>query len=527
MASLFMAFSVCSPISAMATIQIPEGTAALSRDNASQNLQNLWQDIAEFFGWGDQPSKWSDVKSWQPVGNRFATAYGDDGQLLALYDLSYPSLWKKVSLGVIGSPMIGPSTLIDTWNQGLATATDVPPAIMDAINALGSIPKDVMSQDLFPKDWWKSVPWVNGTHFVDIAPQSFRLTDMNLSQLNLGGGLVSTLRQLYSNITDVTDNLSDQDVLGAFRFVQARDGGYEIQWDYPTRACSLDFSVSKPRKLLDFKNTRGGLYENLRFQLLEVALSQGADYIPIPVVQAVVATAISRLAHYYQMTVVEHLEMLHQLFLDGSDPVLNNMSDDDHGSFIEAFELTRTTPDSGWEWIFSSTDSVWNKGLTSDANTAEASRSWLRAHGNALWEFNPQFMLATDAQNQRFLYLASQQAPKNNSGPIVSIDYQNEAKVIDERIFMQLVDVGVEFASHFVPTAGSLVGMAYNYLVENRIDATQYWEARLVQHLEQRPDASQWQSELAVLEAQRINPFEINRTEMNQLIADRRKLIGL
>ena len=71
------------------------------------------------------------------------------------------------------------------------------------------------------------------------------------------------------------------------------------------------------------------------------------------------------------------------------------------------------------------------------------------------------------------------------------------------------------------------MGVAYNYLVENRIDATQYWEARLMEHLEQRPDASQWQSELAILEAQRINPFEINRTDMNQLISDRRKLIGL
>ena len=103
-------------MSALATnenVQIPEGSAALSRDNTSQNLQNIWQDIAEFFGWGDQPSKWTDVKSWQPVGNRFATAYGEDGQLLALYDLSYPSLRKKISLGVIGSPMIGPGTLID------------------------------------------------------------------------------------------------------------------------------------------------------------------------------------------------------------------------------------------------------------------------------------------------------------------------------------------------------------------------------------------------------------------------------
>ena len=120
----------------------------------------------------------------------------------------------------------------------------------------------------------------------------------------------------------------------------------------------------------------------------------------------------------------------------------------------------------------------------------------------------------------------SQQGPNKKIGPITSIDYARLQKVIDERVFMEMVDLGVEFSSNFVPDAGFVVRDGYNWLVQNRLDATQYWEARLTQYFESRSDSSSWQSELNILEKQRMNPFEISRVQMAQLIADRRKMIG-
>ena len=319
------------------------------------------------------------------------------------------------------------------------------------------------------------------------------------------------------------------DVLGSFVFVRAPEGGYHVSWSYPQSpvSCSLIQSVSRPRKLIDLKGPMDGLVNDLRFEMLEAGLANAVDFIPMPVVQAAVATAISRLAHYFKMTEIEHVEMLHELVIDPVDPLLHQLSHEQREAVIKAYEYSSTVGGDGWEWILSSTGAVWDKELKSEAKNAALSLSWLRGHDEEVTEINSRFSCATDTENFKRLYLVAQQAPSKRVSPIVSIEYADPNRVVAERVFMEMVDIGVEFASHMVPKAGSLVTMAYNWLVQNRINATQYWEARLTQHLETRADQHNWDNELLILERQRINPLEINRSQMNRLIEERKKLIGL
>jgi hypothetical protein len=78
-----------------------------------------------------------------------------------------------------------------------------------------------------------------------------------------------------------------------------------------------------------------------------------------------------------------------------------------------------------------------------------------------------------------------------------------------------------------LPAFGIVVREAYILLVQDSIDNVQYWEARLTQHLEARPDSASWSDELAVLQNQRTNPLEISRDRMEELVSERRALLGL
>lgn len=57
------------------------------------------------------------------------------------------------------------------------------------------------------------------------------------------------------------------------------------------------------------------------------------------------------------------------------------------------------------------------------------------------------------------------------------------------------------------------------------MDRAQFWDARLTQHLEGRSE--NWSEELSILEGQRVNPFELNRAQMDALIESRRQLLGI
>jgi hypothetical protein len=487
-------------------------------------------DAKSIFGIGTKPSQWSDVKSWKAVGDRFAAAYDRNGKLIAIYDLSYPALLSSVVLGKISKTASDSTTFIDTFNSALSeiNTKNLPSEVQKQIVALGNSPSVVAQSGFLSENWWKKLPW---TAIPVAEPASFRMGDFDSTQLKLPTAMVSGLRNLFQRVLDDDGSLAtvnDHDILNSFQFVRASDGGFELQWSDPR--ASATSAVSRPRKLLDFVNTHQGLYDDIAETAITEGLSEAVSAIPVPVVEALVATAISRLGRYYEMTQIAHLEMLHEIAIEtaeGSirDAVLQALAPRDQTSLINSFEWTRVTPMDAWKWIFTSPGAAWTSDENSAIACAATNSKWLSSEGQTLTELNSRFAFGVDSNSSRSLYLQSDTCAKGNKGPTVSIDYQNPGAIAEARLKKEWVGIGLEFGSHFVPVLGFLVDTAYGYLVQNAVDNAEYWEARLTQHLERRNE--DWTNELTILQGQRINPLEINRQAMEQLVSERKQQLGL
>jgi hypothetical protein len=533
--SLFLFITASSLHQAYADDQNP---LTLEFVNAEQT--DFAQGAASEFGSDDHaskgPSKWEDIKSWKSVGNRFAAAYDINKNLIAIYDLSYPGFFGRVALGEVGTPDVSSDVMSQAFNGAVGDidSSDLSDGAKSAILALGSAPQTVLGTQVFPANWWKSIPWVQTAPSDE--PDQFKITDLDLKKLKIGSSIVSGLRNLFQAVLDDQDGvaaLSDTQILEAFEFVHMPSGGYQLAWSDPRTASK---AVSNPRKLLDFNDAKSGLYRNIEVQAIVSGLSEATNLIPIPVVGALVSTAISRVGRYHVMIQTEHLEMLHEVAIESTegsitDAVIAAFNSAETSDLINSFELARVSAFDSWKWIFGSPLSAWNKEESADATCSTASHEWFEAHDDVINDLNSRFSVVITQQGQRSLYLNSNTCPKTSTatkGPMVSINYDSPDQIAKHRILLESVGVGVEFASHFVPYAGFIIQEAYTLLVQNKLDNAQIWEARLMQHLEQRPDPQgTWNFEFSTLQNQRMNPFEISHQQMLDLVAARSAALGL
>lgn len=470
----------------------------------------------------NRPSSWADAKSWKPIGTRFAAAYDHSGKLIAIYDLSYPAAFGAISLGKIGNPKITGDYLVQLWKDAKKNEAALSSDQVKAIEEMGQEPETALGQ-LAPA--WQSLPG-----------KSFRLTDLDPAQLKLNPGVFSGLRQLFQLVLDDAASiqaLSDDEILAAFHFVHASDGSYEILWEDPRTAPS-NLANLRPRKLLDLQSPQEGLYENMVFDTAIFGLGEATDFIPIPLVEALISTAISRLGRYYDMTRVEHLEMLRELMIETSegsliDPELTSMSAGNLSTLRNALIWDRVSPLSFWDWLFTQPEESWNQDEKKAEVCESSSTAWYATHNDTVENLNSRFSIVTnpgttDPGNEKTLDL---DALCGGAGPAVSINYRSPKTTAASREWVEAEGTAFEFATYLIPTGGFFVREAYRLLVQDSVDMVQYWESRLIQHLEVRPDASDWKNELGILQRQRTNPFEIDRSQMEKLISERRATIGL
>jgi hypothetical protein len=231
-------------------------------------------------------------------------------------------------------------------------------------------------------------------------------------------------------------------------------------------------------------------------------------------VDALVSTVVSRVGRYYKMTLVEHLEMLHEAAIatdEGSiqNGLLSQLSPADHETLIAAFEQTRVTSADNWDRFFSNPDDVWQTDAQNDSDCAAKAKQWLTTQEQTVTDLNSRFSFGVDQKKNRFLYSNSDVCATDDKGPTLSINYTSPQSIAKERLYMELVGVGIEFGSNLVPSAGFTVHEAYDFLVQHARDNTQYWEA-----------------EYSILQNQRMNPFEMSHDEMTTLISNRRQALG-
>jgi hypothetical protein len=522
--SVFRLFSVTLILIAAA------GSPRAFADNPFAGIKIHWP-----FAHLKKETRFEDIRSWKPLGLRFAAGYDGAGKLLAIYDLSYPDFQEQITLGLIGHKQLSVqelSRILDDARTYARESSDLSDEQIDhAVNSIRRIEPHFNEQALFATAWWKNVHWKDSAFSkANHAPLSFRLSDILLDSDKITHALTGQIRKVIRRAVQLSEKdlpLSDVDVLSSLSWVLTPEG-YEIRWDLPFLA-----KAERPRKLADIQEKRAVLINNFEEAALWGGINEILSLIPVPVVQAITKTAVSRLQHFLDLTRQEHMAMLTEMLTtarqgDQNFSPFSALTPEERDELVDAVEYGSGSWSHGLQWFIKDPEQTWDKERSKESECSSATSQWLAAQSQQEWDFSPRFAIGTTADSHSRLYLSSKVCAKGHKKPVVSIDYANPGAEVPKRIFKESMTATVQFASHFVPYVGFVVTGPWSLLVQGPYEKTRIWEARLTHHLEERilEGESAWTNELAILDAQRLNPMEVNRDRMMELIQYRRQQMG-
>ena len=438
--------------------------------------------------------KWSDIHGWSALGQRWAAALDGNGQVIAIYDLSYPEIFGRLPLGRVGGKKLS------------------------VLNLNGRVQATRSGDSVFADEWWKKIPWKRSNSWAT-APSRFSLSDIDLVHSSKSPRRFQELLNHALSKVNPSDegNLISSDFLEHFFFERQADGRYEISYS------AVGEGVSRPKKLADLWSPKVGLWEAWEWEGAGDALSEAGSLIPDPYTRAFFETAIDRFFHFHELMAHSQenflVERLNELQDSSQAPSWMNLA-------IKALEYSQSTLTNGWEWIFKKPLNEWQKLRDQQRKYEAQSTTWLERQGESLQPFNPRFALGSDVSDGTRIFLMAYGSP-GKKGPYASVDRLHPDLIRDHRIETEALVTDLLFGANFIPVFGgsTVADFLIGLFLEDPIDRKIVWEARLASHLEE--DGDFWAADLAILDQQRINPLMPPRDEMLELIAERRKLIGL
>jgi hypothetical protein len=272
---------------------------------------------------------------------------------------------------------------------------------------------------------------------------------------------------------------------------------------------------------------------------LEDALSGAISQIKIPLLSALVGSGVDCYFHFEDLILASHQEMLMEMLTEAeqgapSTPVsFAQLSPSERLATARYLVMAETGLEWSWSWLYEDSEKEWRKRMADDEANALASADWLKQNGMQWTPINARFGIAFDPKGggEKYLDILPLLAAYQGSQPSVAVNYDDTNAIRNERLGLESAAVGVDFATNFIPIP--FVGTASNWIYDGLAlapaNVARHWEARLSVVLEelQQNGNQNWSAELDALDAQRVNPFELTRASMEQLIVARRKMMGL
>jgi hypothetical protein len=473
--------------------------------------------------------QWTSVKAWKPLGNRWAGALNAQGEMIAIYDLSYPDFLSKFPFAVIGGRSVSKADIIKMiWESKFNP--DVDKKVADeAISELEKTESGPIVDGGLPANWWKNVSWKNARAQSNEEPSFFTLSEINLR----AGIKQKDLKKFNDAIAGIESALNDLEgsgfgdgFLDRFQFQRLAPGTYEVQYVTSARG------VSKPRKIADLSSTKVEFFNTMKLELAKQVLDQVTGLIPGEIIKAVVETVVSRFFHFHKLVLSGHQNMLVELLnsiQDGTSIASGSMTDPERLKAIEAISFAQSSLLTSFKWIWKKPTDEWNKDVKKNEDQATAGVNWIAQHNLKMAGLNKRFAYSLDPATQitKLLNLAKDK-PNSKNGPTVAIDYSKPDTPFKFRMFIEVMSTAVTFGTKFIPIpyAGSVIKKAYSQFVEKPVDNAKIWESRMTVHLESRTQEDHT-SDLSILDHQRVNPLFQSREKMNALISARKQMIGL
>lgn len=493
----------------------------------------------------DQPPyvQFSDIKKWKAAGDEHAAGYNANGDLLAIYDLTYQN---TLSIEFIGRSILGTVGVGDMNLRELIRM--LRNAIHDRQTRLGLGRSGPLSSDEFKKvnkvlskieakygdiqsplvgEWWKTLPIKRGANGMLADPEvSFKLSDIDFES-TMDPIQKSTYKQ---NLEQLTKGISDIFNIDASRlfeqlvFKRNASGNYDLVLN-PTAALAPSEQPDKVVDLVRYKNSFGYAFLYL---LIKHALTGIAGAIPHPAAAAVVKYAVSRWFELYEEQISFHRFRAYE-YINGAErgaaspfAFLTAEQREKAGVYVLSHES------SIFHTIFDIRDAAYfHKSITDELNTVQANTEWTRKRSLTLTPLSQLYFYGDDPRTEGMDFLLAMGGrPRFLQSPFVAYDYKNpEMGQFTRNVLKSAYDLLHAVKAPF-PGVDYLMILLYDVFIMDDIRDAMRWEARFVSLMNQS-SGKDFSAEIERIYAQRVNPFEFDLEEENDYVKRSKAYLGL
>jgi hypothetical protein len=415
---------------------------------------------------------------WQALGTRWAVERGDRGVALRIDDLTYPGLFGRVMVAHVN------------------------PASFSGDNK--AVP-----------EWWRTVPWKDGViDKSDQEPARFSFDDIDFTR-------ATNDPALFEEITATWGPKVLPGFLKSFSFERDPEGGYRLYWE--SKAGDL---LPRALRVVTLSSPKANLWRTLRYQITQNVLGLAAGLITVPVVSALLDTALDRFFHWSDLLVSTRQEALAEMLSDPQGDFGLSAYERQRAAIGILYGETRLLMAPAWLWRRPAT--VWATRKAGERGAAKASRVWLGRSGLKVEPLSEVF--DWDPSNRTYYLSGARFVPVYSPrGPIKGLDPARPNAILARRLRVEVGVTAAVFAGNWIPWLGSLAATGLKALIEYPEDALRAWEARLAVRLEDREARwrENWGVDLERLHRQQGNPLEVPRVTAVSLIARRKAKLGL
>ncbi len=501
---------------------------------------------------------WSDIRSWEPLSPRWAVAKNSSGKRIAVYDLSFRRFFDHAPLGIMGDEVQTPRAVAQILDQQVNENPEAGLSLSRPLRSwirqtLENNPKSndevtrVGLAEMLPENWWKAAIWKDQRRFgsAEEAPERFTLADFAFESLSLDPVKFSKALHKIENFEFVDSHEDFEErqasklgsgLLSRIEFQKLANGSYQISYtDAPPSERLMIDGVSRPLKIIDYQWVGYGALISILTSSFRYLLSFAVGQIPNPFVGHLLEVSVTRIIELKEEQRSLHLAMFLEVVEDFETGDLNAQTETVSEIFQTApkrnylgkyLTLSEATLISVWKFLFKSPTKVWKKALRTQATTADRNLAKLGELGFVTTGTHSRFRWAKMPGANNLMSLSCKERFQPHHW-CVAIDYLNPEKKIAERKALEMAMFYTQYWLKFVPYVGGLIFAGIRELFSSPIRTAQWWESRLISHLERNDPGESFKLELDLLHRQNFNPFLIDHEQAQALVLARRKAFGI
>lgn len=478
------------------------------------------------------PSTFEGVREWKSLGSSWALGFDKKHRPLAIFDLSYSDPQTRIFLACIDfkcANTLRVTELIEEQKRALGGpahfATEATPDLeaFAQLEAEARSNPDNQKDSFLPKNWWKTVPWKKTGALSllansDAPPAQFRLSDIDFNELT--GNQIQKFRKNLRHLLGKPEGLQH------FEFVGDATGGYRLYWNPGTLGGGA-LPPAPPYKLADIRCPSCALAEHFTPELIENLVQELIGMIPVPVVSALLSTALGEWTHLrHEMTVFHQQRLLEMLAAtdEGNSPSLpaaalapfSEVSQEARNAAAAYIVYAQSSIRDVGRWLLQDPIDLWKKQEAAARIQADQTIDYLKRKGYSLRFLNSRNTLATNATQESWIFPLSTNRYWNIVPPFAAIDYPKPMRLVVERMSIEAAHVFVSILGRLIPIpgVGTVISQIYERIVHSQMHAVEHFEAMLDGHLHLRQEQGEnWISEINSLRLQSANPLIPNYAE--------------